>query len=339
MILSIILLVFIGVMFLGKFASMLGNARHVSGAQSGRNFEEISLEGAGSADKLAIIDVDGIITSEPWDRSGHSMVDTIADQLKLAGKDRAVKGVILKVNSPGGEVMASDDIARAIRDFEEKYGKPVIASMSSVAASGGYYISAPCRWIVANDLTITGSIGVIMSSLNYRGLMDKIGLQPMVFKSGKFKDMLRGSKRPEEVTPEEEKMIQDMIMETYNKFKTVVREGRGAAAAKNNGKGKTLASNWEEYADGRILTGKNAYELGFVDQLGTFRTAVETAKKMTGITEANLVRYEEPFSLGRLLGMGVESKADGKTIKVDLGMELPKLQAGRMYFLSSSMVY
>jgi protease-4 len=192
---------------------------------------------------------------------------------------------------------------------------------------------------VANELTITGSIGVIMSTYNYRGLMDKIGLQPRVFKSGKFKDMLRGSKSPDEFDPEAEKMVQDMIMETYQKFKSVVREGRADAASRNNGKGRSLAKNWEDFADGRILTGTNAYSLGFVDQLGTFQTAVETAKKITSISEARLIRYEVPFSLSRLLGMSAQARADAKTIKVDLGMDLPKLQAGRMYFLSSAFAY
>jgi len=344
MVLSIVLLLLLGLMFLGRMARMVtGAAKHTTGVQSGRYFEEITVENASSPDKIAIIDLEGIITSEPWDRSGHSMVDTIADQLKLASKDDSVKAVILKVNSPGGEVMASDDIARAIQEFQEKHHKPVIASMGSVAASGGYYVSAPCQWIVANDLTMTGSIGVIMSTFNYRGLMDKIGLQPKVFKSGRFKDMLRGSKKPEEIDPEEEKMIQDMIMETYNKFKTVVSDGRKNAGEKNSAnkdlKGKTLASNWADYADGRILTGKHAYELGLVDQIGTFQNAVVTATKLAGIDRAHLIRYEEPFNLGRLFGFGAESRSESRSIKVDLGMDMPKLRAGQMYFLSPTVTY
>jgi len=196
---------------------------------------------------------------------------------------------------------------------------------------------------VANDLTMTGSIGVIMSTFNYRGLMDKIGLQPKVFKSGRFKDMLRGSKKPEEIDPEEEKMIQDMIMETYNKFKTVVSDGRKNAGEKNSAnkdlKGKTLASNWADYADGRILTGKHAYELGLVDQIGTFQNAVVTATKLAGIDRAHLIRYEEPFNLGRLFGFGAESRSESRSIKVDLGMDMPKLRAGQMYFLSPTVTY
>ena len=118
------------------------------------------------------------------------MVDVIQAQLDRAKDDKHVKAVILKVDSPGGEVMASDQINKAIVKFQEDSKKPVVCSMGSLAASGGYYISAPCRWIVADDLTITGSIGVIMHGYNYRGLMDKVGVLPMTFKSGKYKDML-----------------------------------------------------------------------------------------------------------------------------------------------------
>jgi protease-4 len=345
MFVSFALLLVLAFIFMGRMVRMVtGAGKHTTGVQSGRYFEEITVENPSAPDKIVIIDLDGIITSEPWDRSGRSMVDTISDQLKLASKDDSVKAVILKVNSPGGEVMASDDIARAIRDFQNKFNKPVIASMSSVAASGGYYVSAPCQWIVANDLTMTGSIGVIMSTFNYRGLMDKVGLQPKVFKSGKFKDMLRGSKRPEEIDPAEEKMIQDMIMETYNRFVTVVSDGRKSASQKNSAnskelQGKALANNWKEFADGRILTGNHAYELGFVDQIGTFQNAVETATKLVGTGKAHLIRYEEPFNLGRLLGLGVQSKAESRTLKVDLGIELPKLRAGQMYFLAPTATF
>src|SRR5262249_53255664 len=148
-----------------------------------------------SPNKIAVVPVEGIITS--MDPGGFTMTRVIEEQLKLASRDDRVKAVVLKVNSPGGEVMASDDIHNAIIKFQKDTGKPVIASMGSLAASGGYYVSAPCRWIVANELTLTGSIGVIMQAFNYRGLMDKVGLRPETFKSGKYKDMLSGSKSPE----------------------------------------------------------------------------------------------------------------------------------------------
>jgi len=200
------------------------------------------------------------------------MVDLVKAQLDRAEEDDRVKAVILKVDSPGGEVLASDEIYREIADFQARVAKkPVIASMGNLAASGGYYVSAPCRWIVANELTITGSIGVIMHSWNYRGLMNKVGLRPQTYKSGKFKDMLSGERDPEEVPPEEREMVQKLIDDTYGKFKSVVAEGRKAAHDKNKGnkdandQGRTLASDWSDYADGRVLSGKDAVQLGFVD--------------------------------------------------------------------------
>jgi protease-4 len=335
MLLSILLLLILGLIVAAKVSGL--TSKQITGGESGQHFEEVTVENGEAADKIAIVDVSGLITSEPWDRSGHSMVERINDQLKVAGKDNDVKAVILKVDSPGGEVLASDDIARSIEEFQSKYSKPVVASMGGLAASGGYYVSAPCQWIVANELTLTGSIGVILHTLNYRGLMDKVGLLPKTFKSGKHKDMLSGSKPPAEIDPEEEKMVQDMIMETYEKFKMVVREGRARANTKNKGKGKVLAGNWEDFADGRVLTGKRAYELGFVDELGTFQNAVDRTKFLAGISgKAHLIRYQEPFELANLFRLF--GKSDAKNIKVDLGMDMPKLQIGRPYFLSPNFV-
>jgi protease IV len=252
------------------------------------------------------------------------MVDIIKAQLGRAEKDRRVKAVILKVDSPGGEVLASDDIARAITEFQDSSSKPVVVSMSSLAASGGYYVAAPCRWIVANELTITGSIGVIMSGWNYRGLMDKVGLRPEVYKSGRFKDMLRGSKTPEEITPAERAMVQ--------KLKSVVAEGR-KSAHEENAESKPLADNWADYADGRVLSGKEAYELGFVDQLGSYDDAIAKAEELGKIEDsANVVEYRQRNDLAELFGMFGQSQS--RALKVDLGLDLPKLQAGRMYFLS-----
>jgi protease-4 len=307
------------------------------GRQAREHLEEVTYENNHSKNKITLLDVTGIISSEPWDRSGSSLVDMITDQLRLAGEDDAVKAVILRVDSPGGEVLASDDIYRAITEFQKQYKKPVVASMSGLAASGGYYVSAPCQWIVANELTITGSIGVIMHSYNYRGLLNKVGVRPEVFKSGKFKDMLSGEKNDEEILPEEKQMVQSLIDETFQRFKKVVAEGRERAGKQNGDEGRKLAANWEDYADGRVLSGKQAYALGFVDELGNFDTAVERARDLAKIGNANLVQYVRPFDLGNLFRLFGES--EGRALKIDLGMQLPKLQAGRLYFLSPTVFH
>ena len=326
--------------------SVLSNLRHLvhgvtirakSGRQAREHLEEVTFENNQSKNKIAVLDITGIISSEPWDRSTHSLVDLISDQLRLAGEDDSAKAVVLRVDSPGGEVLASDEIYRAIADFEKDYKKPVVASMGGLAASGGYYVSAPCRWIVANELTITGSIGVIMHSYNYRGLLNKVGVRPEVFKSGKFKDMLSGEKDEEDILPEEKQMVQSLIDETFERFKKVVAEGRENASEQNSGEGRHLADNWEDYADGRVLSGKQAYELGFVDELGNFDTAVERARQLAGIKDANLVQYQRPFDLGNLFRLFGESES--RAVKIDLGMQLPKLQVGRLYFLSPTVLH
>jgi protease IV len=214
--------------------------------------------------------------------------------------------------------------------------------MGGLAASGGYYVASASRWIVANELTLTGSIGVVMHSYNYRGLMNKIGLRPLVYKSGRFKDMLSGEQDLESMSPEQQadhkeeaKMVQDLIEQTYQRFKLVVAEGRGNATKANQkqeAKGQALSPNWTDYADGRVLSGKQAHELGFVDELGNGELAVKRAREFAGIADANLVTYQPLFDLSsffRLFG-----KADAARLKVDWGLDLPKLEAGHLYFLS-----
>jgi protease-4 len=342
MVCALVLLVLLGMSVLLNFSQIFRGSmgRRVSPYRStvGPRLEEVTLkESALSDKKIVVVPIEGIITGQIMDQGGYSMVTVIKEELKRAQKDRDVKAVILKVDSPGGEVLASDDIAKAIRDFQTKSGKPVIVSMGSLAASGGYYVSAPCQWIVANDLTITGSIGVIMHGLNYRGLLDKIGVRPEVFKSGKYKDMLSSTKEPEEITPEERQMVQDLIDETFHRFKDVVRDGRDAAYTANNKQGRKLAADWEDYADGRILSGTEAKRLGFVDETGDFDVAVKRAETISGISGAELVQYQQIFDLSnffRLFG-----KTDSKAVKVDLGVEVPKLTPGCLYFLSPTYLH
>lgn len=308
-------------------------------------FIESVIEDNGARDKILVIDVSGIIVDGPIDGIGMSIGQILKKQFKRAASDKGVKAVLLRIDSPGGEVITADEIYKAIEDFQKNSKKPVVASMGSMAASGGYYIAAPCRWIVANELTITGSIGVILSTWNYRGLMNKVGLRPEVFKSGKFKDMLSGQRDLESMTPEQRKiyeeereMVQKLIDETYSHFKSVVKKGRSDAEQLNFGMGRQLVTNWTDFADGRILSGNQAYELGFVDELGNFDVAVKRAKLLSGISgDANLVQYQIPISFANLLRFF--GKGDAKNIKVDIGIEPPKIQAGKLYFISPSTIY
>jgi protease-4 len=340
-ILSVILLVLLGFSLIGNvaqsFTHALGggfNRSYTGGGtrDAGPRLDEVILDNNDAHNKIAVVTVDGIITSHSADQAGNSMVDVIKAQFDRAAADKRVKAVILKVDSPGGEVMASDEINKVIANFQADSKKPVICSMGSLAASGGYYISAPCRWIVANDLTITGSIGVIMHGINYRGLMDKVGVAPMTFKSGKFKDMLSPDRSVSEIPPEEREMVQALIDETFQKFKGVVRSGRGAAHEQNKAEGKALAADWEDYADGRVLSGTQALTLGFVDQVGDFDETVERTKKIAHIKDANLVEYRQRYDLSNFLSMFSQS-GQAHDVKLDLGLDIPKLRADCMYFL------
>ena len=358
MIVAIVLfLLVIGLLFLNltQFVASALSFKHglhteafSSAREVGPKLDECLLENNHSANKIAVITVNGII-SQANDEAGNSLVEIIKAQLDRAAADRRVKAVILKVDSPGGEVLASDQIYKAIRDFEKdstddhdkttSKGKPVICSMGSLAASGGYYISSACRWIVADELTLTGSIGVIMEGWNYRGLMDKVGLAPMVYKSGKFKDMLSGERATNEIPPEESAMVQGLIDETFEKFKTVVADGRSTAYELNKkegkepaDKGKELADNWKDFADGRIVSGKEALEHGFVDELGDFDDAKDRAQKIAHISDANLVEYRERYDISNFLSMFGQS-GQAHDIKLQLGADLPKLKAGYLYFL------
>lgn len=307
---------------------------------AGPRLDEIVREDNSANVKVAVIRVEGIITGRVTDQGGYSMVEVIKAQLKRAAEDNRVRAVILRVDSPGGEVLASDEIYRALEAFQRESRKPVVASMGSLAASGGYYVSAPCRWIIANELTLTGSIGVIMSSWNYRGLMDKLGLLPETYKSGKFKDMLSGSREPSSITPEERDMLRAIIQETYARFKTVVREGREHAYELNKElrpRGQRLSDDWASYADGRVLTGLQACQLGFVDGVGSFDDAVSQARTLAGIGRANVIEYQQRYDISDLFRLFGQSEA--KTVKVELGLEVPKLEAGRLYFLSPTYVH
>jgi protease-4 len=341
MVFALIVLVLLGISLVFNFGHFMRGFVPVKVSRVhkvGPRLDEVITEDNDASAKIAVVQIDGVITSRAIDQSGYDMVDVIKSQLKHAEEDEKVRAVILKVDSPGGEVLASDEISRAINDFQTKApSKPVVCSMGSLAASGGYYVSAPCRWIVANDLTITGSIGVIMSTWNYRGLMDKVGVRPETFKSGKYKDMLSGTREPDSITQEERDMVQALITETYEKFKGVVETGRKRAQAKNKDKGRALTDDWKEYADGRILSGTEAFKLGFVDELGTFEDAVKRTKNIAGIQNANLIEYQQRFDISDLFRLF--GQTESKAVKLDLGLEMPKLQAGHLYFLSPTYLH
>jgi protease-4 len=273
----------------------------------------------GSANKVAVISLRGLISTGVAGNVGESMVDDLRWELEQARNDDNVRAVVLDIDSPGGEVTASDMIYNAVVRTRTK--KPVVVYMESLAASGGYYVSCGGKYLMANDTSITGSIGVIIQTLNYEQLFNKIGLASVVFKSGKFKDMLNGA-RP--ITPEERDYIQSFVMKTYDKFLGIVAKERNLSAdALRNG-----------VADGRILSGRDALDDKLIDGLGQIEDAYAKAKELSHAPDAKVVKYGPPFSLGRVFRM--LAKSGDTKIELSLpGQLTPQLESGRAYFLPS----
>src|SRR5881398_1308136 len=283
-------------------------------------FREVLLQRGtrGAADKVAVITMRGLISSSLPGSVTDSMVDDMRAALQQARDDDRVKAIVLEIDSPGGEVTASDAIYSAVVKAGAR--KPVVVYMESLAASGGYYVSCGGKFLMASDTTITGSIGVIIQTLNYEQLFNKVGLASVVFKSGKFKDMLNGA-RP--ITAEERELVQSFIMKTYDKFLGIVAKERNLSA--------DLLRN--TIADGRILSGKEAFENKLIDGLGELDDAFTKAKQLGNAPEAKIVKYGPPFSLSRFLRIfgGTDSK-----IELQLPKQfIPQLESGRAYFLPS----
>ncbi|MBC8325894.1 MAG: signal peptide peptidase SppA [Verrucomicrobia subdivision 3 bacterium] len=326
-----------GILLLGGwFVSSVGEAMDSLAAPADLYSETIVRSGD-TGERIAIVPVTGVITSYGLSAE-QNMVTRIKKQFDLAAADSRIKAVILHIDSPGGEVLASDEIHKAIVDFQADTGKPVIASMGGMAASGGYYVAAPCQLIVANKLTITGSIGVIMQSINLHGLMDKVGVQAVTIKSGANKDMLSPFNPPEDTSDEQQKILQDFIDSTYEQFATIVKDGREKKGRRTNKHAKELVADWKDYADGRILTGAQALELGMVDKLGNFDAAIRLAEDITGIPEdtARLVRHDPPVDYLGIFNLFTKSSTPpaGSTVKVDLGLNPISLRPGLPYYIA-----
>jgi protease-4 len=252
-----------------------------------RPLEEETVEGHGDA-KILILDVSGFLSDES--PSSTLTIGTppprvpllvrVREELKKAADDPKVRAVVVRINSPGGTVTASDIIYRELREFQRARPVPIVAAMMDVAASGGYYIALAADTIVAHPTTVTGSIGVIMISLNAEGLMDKIGLATNTIKSGARKDM--GSPF-RQLTPEERAIFQSVIDDLYRQFVAKVVERRQISSA--------VAAT---LADGRIYTAEQALGHKLIDRIGYVPDALEVARHAAGLTEARVIVYKRP---------------------------------------------
>ena len=226
-----------------------------------------------SQDRVALIRIEGVILD----------AQATISELKHYSENPLVKAIVLRIDSPGGGVVPSQEIHDAVKRVKNKSNKAVIASMGTVAASGGYYIAAATDRIIANPGTLTGSIGVIMEMANFEGLMKKVGVEGVVIKSGRFKDVGSPLRK---MSDEERKLLQSVMDDVHHQFIQAVADGRSLEV-----------SDVEPLADGRIYTGRQAKDARLVDELGDLDDAIHIAADIAGMEgEPKVVEPRKRFS-------------------------------------------
>lgn len=303
---------------------LLPGCVYVDLLSGGGPLQEITLSGEGDA-KVLLVDISGMLDTQK--ESGlieqPSLPARLKEELEIAQKDDQVKGLILRINTPGGTVTASDILYHEILEFKKKKKIPVVAAMMDIATSGGYYVAMSSDRIFAHPSTITGSIGVIMVTANAQGLLEKIGVQPTAIVSGPKKGM--GS--PFQPLKEEEREIFQSVIDTlYGRFLSVVETGRPNLSKEPIRK----------LADGRIYTADLAKQEGLVDQIGYLDETIEWIKNEAGLDLAQVVTYRRGGGRGNA---NVYSSFDPPTVgplglpRIDSGSLLRALSSGTPNFM------
>ena len=264
------------------------------------------------ASRIAVVPVEGTIAPADNTVGGIQPTTTpegLADALRQAGQDTSVVAVVIEVNSPGGGVTASDEMHQSILDFRENAGKPVVVSMGDTAASGGYYIATAADRIVANETTLTGSLGVIIPLNNFAEAANKYGIKQVIIKSGKYKDMGSSFR---EMTPKERDIFQSIVDDLYAQFVDVISEGRDIPK-----------DRVREIADGRVYSGLQAKKLGLIDSFGGLDEAAATAGNLAGTSDTTVVRYvQQPSFTDTLLARLTPGKSQAQQIMDAAGLNL-----------------
>lgn len=279
---------------------------------------EITLEGEG-LDKILLIDLSEIITAQPRTSflgvSTPSTIDKMKQLLDKAKKDHSIKAIILRINTPGGEITATEIIYQELLNYKSQQNKPVVGVILDLAASGGYYLATACDYLVAHPSSIIGNVGAIFHFVSYDGLMDKIGITNNVIKSGKNKDI--GSPyRP--MTSDEKQIIQELTDEAFSHFVNVVRMGRTRITDKD----------MELIKDGRLLSAQKALQLQMIDKIGYMDDAIAETKKKARLEKATVVTY---YNAGRL-PKNVYFQNDGLNPETEWPDQITRfLQPGMLY--------
>lgn len=277
--------IFLSIIFIGLVFAGIGFLVLASAIKSGGS----EYYSRGSGDKIAVVEINDIIMNS----------ENTVEQIKKYREDKSIKAIIIRMNTPGGGVAASQEIYEEVKKTRES-GKVIVVSMGSIAASGGYYIACGSNLIVANPGTLTGSIGVIAEFLTMKDLADKIGLKENVFKSGELKDAGNPFR---DINDKDKAYFQDVVDNSFGQFLDVVSKERKIDKEK-------LLPN----ANGRVFTGLQAKELGLIDSLGTFEDAIRITSKMAGIEgEPRIVREKKKFSIfEKIIGARMEDVTDLK---------------------------
>lgn len=286
-------------------------------------FTEEVVEEGNELKKIVILDVDGVIqdTGEAESLFADSSYNHQAfmKKLNLIKEDDSVKGVIVRVNSPGGGVVESAEIHDKLKEITKQSKKPVYISMGSMAASGGYYISTAASKIYASPETLTGSLGVIMEGINYQGLADKYGVDFVTIKSGKYKDIMSPSR---EMTEEERQILQKMVDNSYEGFVKVISEGRGMSV-----------DQVKQIADGRVYDGRQAKELNLIDGFGYLDDVISEMKQNEKLKGAQVVRYTEELGFGSLFKIQTKKWLGESAEMAGLMKVLSKPNSPRLMYL------
>ncbi|PLS14848.1 signal peptide peptidase SppA [Bacillus sp. M6-12] len=286
--------------------------------------EEVIEEGD-EFNKIAVLTVDGVIqdTGEAPSFMGGGGYShrSFMEKLELVKEDDAIKGLILQVNSPGGGVVESAEIHDKILEIKKETKKPVYVSMGSMAASGGYYISAPADRIYASPETLTGSLGVIMQSMNYGKLAEKYGVEFVTIKSGPFKDIMSPTR---EMTEPERKILQDMINNSYQQFVSIIAEGRNMPEAEVR-----------RLADGRIYDGRQAKEVNLIDDFGYLEDVTDAIRKDLKLKDAQVVRYTDEMGFESLFSMAANKLGGENAEMAGIMKLLSKSNSPRLMYLYS----
>ncbi|MBB5324481.1 protease-4 [Anoxybacillus tepidamans] len=288
-----------------------------------KKFNEEVIEDGNELKKIVVLEVNGVIqevddTSSLFSGGGYNH-RLFLQMIEQAKNDDAVKAIVLRVNSPGGGVVESAEIHDQLLKLKKETKKPIYVSMGSMAASGGYYISTAADKIFASPETITGSLGVIMQSINYEGLAKKYGVELVTIKSGPYKDIMNPARK---MTEEERKILESLIKNSYDGFVKVISEGRHLPE-----------SEVRKIADGRIYDGRQAKQLKLIDEFGYLDDTIAAMKKDHRLQGAQVVKYTSDFGFGSFFRMKAPTFTTNQTNELEIVKLFSKPSSPRLMYL------